>query len=223
MPKELFRVDQLTMSPADAAARISQNWQSVQQDVEAAAKSAGRTAADVRIIGVSKYVDETITGWLVDAGCRDLGENRPQVLMQKHAALVDHAAPIRWHQIGHLQRNKVRRLLDAKPMIHSIDSVRLLDEIMAQSSHLESPIDVLIELNVSGEDAKTGLPPGELDGLLENYLAKTDHRVRIVGMMAMAGWGSEKDIAQKQFAALRNIVTKRHGGLTCRCPNYRWA
>src|SRR5690554_3324417 len=108
---------ELPCSAAEAKQRIADNWQRVRDDVAVAAEAAGRAANDIRIVGVCKYVDAEITSWLVDAGCRDLGENRPQALEQKVAWFQEHrpdiAAAIQWHQIGHLQRNKVRRLLAA--------------------------------------------------------------------------------------------------------------
>lgn len=220
MPQELLSVAQLAVPTETARQRIADNWQATVDDVAGAARAAGRDPGDVAIIGVSKYVDAEITRWLIQAGCRSLGENRPQVLLQKHEWLQTHpsetaadepASPVRWHQIGHLQRNKVRRLLDADPMIHSVDSARLLDEIISQSSSRDSAIELLIEINVSGEDAKTGLPPEQLGELIEavqnqppTQPGQSPH-VRLVGLMAMAGWGTDADQARRQFASLRQL------------------
>lgn len=201
MPRELFRVDELTMSHQEARRRIADNLEMVLQDVASAMSIAGR-AGDVRVVGVSKYVDEHLTRWLVEAGCRDLGENRPQVLMSKHEALLD-AGAIRWHQIGHVQRNKVRKLLLANPIVHSVDSARLFDEIAGHAAAADQQVEVLIELNISGESAKTGLPPDELIPMIQ--AKHGDRHVNIIGLMAMAGWGTKPDVARRQFANLRQI------------------
>ncbi len=204
----------LPCSAAEAKQRIADNWQRVRRDVATAAEAAGRAASEVRIVGVCKYVDAEITSWLVDAGCHDLGENRPQALDQKVAWFAEHrpdiAAAIDWHQIGHLQRNKVRRLLAASPLIHSINSERLLNEVTAEAQRREAAVEVLIEVNVSGDAAKTGLSPAELPDLVERFLAKQNAspasgRVRIVGLMAMAGWGTDPHEARPQFARLREL------------------
>lgn len=207
-------VTQLPCSAAEAQERIADNWQRICNDVAAAAKTSGRSASEVRIVGVSKYVDAEITSWLVEAGCRDLGENRPQTLEQKFMWFAEHqpdvAAEIQWHQIGHLQRNKVRRLLAASPLIHSIDSERLLDEVAAETQRQQVTVNVMIEVNVSGDEAKTGLAPAALSGVVERFMsqrgtASTLGNVQIVGLMAMAGWGTDPSQARPQFARLREL------------------
>ena len=139
-------------------------------------------------------------GQLVEAGCNDLGESRPQQLWEKAAALAD--LPIRWHLVGHLQRNKIRRTLPLVAMIHSVDSPRLLaaiDEELSSSlplgagqgerafgsESLPIGLPVLLEVNISGESAKHGFAPEALEPLL-NELAGYRH-VAIRGLMCMAG------------------------------------
>ena len=111
----------------DIAARIAENVARVRGRIAEAAARAGRTASDVTLVAVTKYVSAEMVRPLVAAGCVDLGESRPQQLWEKAAALAD--LPIRWHLIGHLQRNKVRRTLPLVAMIHSVDSPRLLAAI----------------------------------------------------------------------------------------------
>ncbi|SMP37943.1 hypothetical protein SAMN06265222_10151 [Neorhodopirellula lusitana] len=206
MAVPMISIDQITCSPAEAQQRIAANWQGVVAEVAEAARASDRPVDAVRVVGVSKYVDTELTQWLVDAGCHDLGENRPQVLCQKAEGLV---GSIRWHQIGHLQRNKVRRLMSARPMIHSIDSERLLNEVIAEATRQECTIDVLLEINVSAEEAKTGLPVEEASGVLDRFLQQVADAqtspVRIVGLMAMAAWGKDLAVAQQQFAKVREL------------------
>ena len=144
------------MTEQQTQQRIDQNWQLVQQQVRETALACGRDADSVRIIGVSKYVDETLTRALTTAGCCELGESRPQLMWQKSQAMQD-VKPLSWHMIGHLQRNKVRRSLRCKPMIHSVDSERVLSAIAEEAVQQEICINVLLEVNISGDQAKTGV------------------------------------------------------------------
>ncbi|OYP38880.1 YggS family pyridoxal phosphate-dependent enzyme [Rhodopirellula sp. MGV] len=181
--------------------QILVNYQNVITEMGEAVRSAGRPQDSVRLVGVSKYVDAPTTQCLVDAGCRDLGENRPQVLWQKAESLVV-PQDFQWHMIGHLQTNKVRRLLKHSPLIHSVDSERLLLAIEDESKLQSRTTDVLLEVNISGDEAKTGLPPDEVRRLAT--LQKWD-AIRIRGLMAMAGWGTEADEAGKQFAEVAKL------------------
>lgn len=194
------------MAEAPIRTRLAANWNQVCEQVAEAAQQAGRSRDDVHIVGVTKYVDAATTAMLVEAGCRSLGENRPQQLWDK-AESIRSRDPIQWHLIGHLQRNKVRRTLRYHPLIHSIDSLRLLDAIAAAAtdeteSNSAAPIDVLLEVNVSGEEAKTGFDESELDSVI-NQLPRPG--VNVLGLMAMAGWGTDPGEARRQFARTREI------------------
>jgi len=212
--KDPMQTAELTCSIEQAATTIAENWNRVRDEIAQAARDASRVPDEVRIVGVTKYVNAEITSLIVDAGCHALGENRPQMMTQKTQWFTEHrpdvADQITWHQIGHLQRNKVRRLLASHPMIHSVDSERLLVEIDAEALRQSVSIDVLMEINVSEESAKTGLPANELAGILDRFESREReasgvHGVRIIGLMAMAGWGTEPDQARPQFARLREL------------------
>ena len=180
---------------------IRSNWNTVQQRACAAAEGSGRDPQSVKIVGVTKYVDAETTRLVFDAGCHDLGESRPQVLWQKADAL-DLSSEGRWHLIGHLQTNKVRRVLKHSPLIHSVDSKRLLAAIAAEAVKQERLVDVLLEVNISGDENKTGLDPVALQSLLSD--APFDH-IRIRGLMAMAGLGTDHDSAFEQFQAVTRL------------------
>ncbi|TWU08548.1 YggS family pyridoxal phosphate-dependent enzyme [Stieleria varia] len=187
--------------------QISQNWIEVRQSVHDAAKAVGRDPATVEIIGVTKYVDAETTAILADAGCHSLGENRPQMLWQK-AETLNERKEIRWHLIGHLQRNKIRRLIPHVTMIHSIDSERLMTAIQTETADQVRSIDVLLEVNVSGEANKTGMQPAELRRLLRAYCENATQQpacVSIQGLMAMAGWETDSQQARRQFALARQL------------------
>lgn len=184
-----------------AASRIVANLADVQGRIAAAATQAGRRPEAVRLVAVTKYVDADMTRMLVDAGCRDMGEARPQQLWDKAAALAD--LGIRWHLIGHLQRNKVRRTLPLVHLLHSGDSLRLLEEVDAERASQPAPLPVLLEVNVSGDAAKHGFAPDDVAPLAEALTKLTHLDVR--GLMCMAGLEGNADDARREFAALRDL------------------
>ncbi len=187
--------------------RLESNWRNVQREVNEAANRCGRDPSSVTIIGVSKYVDAELTKALYAAGCGNLGESRPQSLWEK-AAHFDEHSPVRWHLIGHLQRNKIRRTLPLAPLIHSIDGERLLDAICEQAKSLRCSVSVLLEVNISGEQAKTGMSPTELDQIMAKLPLP---QVQVLGLMAMAGWGTEPAVARRQFDQLRHLRDQVQG------------
>lgn len=200
------------------AEQIRQNWLLVSGQVRAAAVDAARDPNSVQVIGVSKYVGLDPTRMLFDAGCDHLGESRPQKLWQKaeqwqSVAATGNAEPRRprWHMIGHVQTNKLRRMLRCDPLIHSVDSERLLIAINNEATQQQRMVDVLLEVNISGDENKTGLSP---DGVRKLLSITGLTAVRIQGLMAMAGWGTEADAAGRQFrqvAAFRDDLTASLG------------
>ena len=161
----------------------------------------GRSPDSVKLVAVTKYVGPAEVEALIAAGCADFGENRPQELWQKAAALA--GRPIRWHLIGHLQRNKAKRTLPQVTLVHSGDSQRLLETMDQLSAEAARTTDVLLEVNISGEAAKHGFAPDELEPLLPQ-LAQLRH-VRILGLMAMSRLDGTPDEARADFARLRQL------------------
>ena len=176
----------------------------------AAAARAGRRAEDVRLVAVTKYVGPDEIRALVAAGCTDLGESRPQQLWDRAAELRD--LPIRWHMIGHMQRNKVERTLPLVAMIHSFDSLRLAEAIDAAAGKMDRKVPVLLEVNISREPAKHGFVPEEIEPLLPK-LIESEH-IEIRGLMCMAGLEGGGDEARRDFAALRTLRDR----LQASCP-----
>ena len=187
-------------------ARLEQNLRQVRERIAVAAHAASRDPSDITLVAVSKYASDEETRDLVLAGCQELGESRPQELWKKADTLED--LPVCWHQIGHLQRNKVRRTLPLVSLIHSVDSVRLLQSIESMAAALSTPaesrlVDALLEVNVSGEEAKHGFAP---DACLEAIEIALDmSHVRILGLMCMAHLGASHEEAQRDFASLRAL------------------
>ena len=185
----------------NAAERIAENLAAIQQRIEVAAARSGRAAADVRLVAVTKYVDASTAKMVVRAGCRELGESRAQRLWEKALALE--SSPARWHMIGHLQRNKIRRTLPCVSLIHSVDSEATLGAIDRIAGELQLRPNVLLEVNVSGDEAKHGLRPGDVAGVLES-VATLSH-VRVRGLMTMASAVGGVDVARNNFADLRAL------------------
>jgi len=191
--------------------RVVENVAHVRERIAAAARISGRSGDDVTLVAVTKYVGvEEIRG-LLAAGCRQLGESRPQQLWQKTELLGDES--IRWHMIGHLQRNKVRRTLPLVSMIQSGDSERIIAAVDRESEQLGRRTPMLIEVNVSGEAAKHGFAPEEVEPLLA-ALPNFQH-VDVRGLMAMASWGTGRDAARADFASLRRLRDRLRGA----CPD----
>jgi len=181
--------------------RIAENVARVRDRIGAAAARAGRNADEITLVAVSKYVGPAEVRALVEAGCSLLGESRPQQLWDKADALAD--LPIRWHMIGHLQRNKVRRTLPLVEMIESADSPRLVEAIDRTAAELGQTAAILLEVNISGETAKHGFAFAEIEPALED-LARCKH-VQVRGLMCMAGFGGTPEDARHDFAALREL------------------
>lgn len=168
----------------------------------AAAARAGRSAADITLVAVTKYAAEEEIAALLDAGCRDLGESRPQQLWQRAERFA--GRDIRWHMIGHLQRNKVARTLSAVSMVHSCDSLRLADAIhLSAKEQGLAPVAALIEVNISGDPAKHGFAAADVATALTHLAALDGLRIR--GLMAMAGKADDAVAARTDFRNLRRL------------------
>lgn len=181
--------------------RLIDNLASVRQRIATAAQRSGRSAEAVQLVAVTKYVATDVIRELIDAGCHDLGESRPQMLWDKAAALADPS--VRWHLIGHLQRNKVERTVPLVALIHSADSQRLLQSIDAASLTRGQKTAVLLEVNISGDAAKHGFTPAELERQLP-ALAEFS-QLEICGLMGMASLAGDLDQARREFANLRQL------------------
>lgn len=173
---------------------------------DAAAKS-GREADDVKLVAVTKYVDADITRQLVLAGATTLGENRPQVLGEKAAALSD--LEIEWHMIGSLQRNKIKKTVSIASLLHSLDRDSLVESVARHGVETDQVIDCLLEVNVSGETSKHGYAADQVGAVIEKISQLES--IRLCGLMCMAGLAGDDDDARREFAMLREL-RDRHVG-----------
>ncbi len=180
---------------------VADNLARVTERIHAAAQAAGRDAACIQLVAVSKYIDSRTAAFLVDAGCTTLGESRPQQLWDKAAA--PELAGVHWHLVGRLQRNKVRRTLPLVDFVHSVDSERLLTAIEEHAAALSLTSRVLLEVNCSGEADKQGFSAEEVRRLLPT-LPRFPH-VHVAGLMTMAALDGGAATARANFSALREL------------------
>lgn len=183
--------------------QLAANVQGIRARMADAAARVGRAASDVRLIAVTKYVDPPLAQALVELGELDLGESRPQELWRKIETLGPLAAMVRWHFIGHLQRNKLDRTLEHTSLLHSGDSLRLLEAINAFGQSHQRRIATLVEVNISGDATKHGFKPDELSALGERLDQLANIEVR--GLMGMSSLEGSADDARREFAALRTL------------------
>ncbi|MGI9518472.1 MAG: YggS family pyridoxal phosphate-dependent enzyme [Pirellulaceae bacterium] len=180
---------------------LLQNLRRVRGRIADAATQSGRSELDVTLVGVTKYVDAEMAALLAQVGCLDLGESRPQELWSKATAIED--TNIVWHQVGHLQTNKVTRTLEYAAVIHSVDSLRLAEAIDQAAGDKKLKTKILLEVNVSGESAKQGFDADEL----RNNIVEINElpNINLVGLMCMAGLGLDEQQTRGQFSMLREL------------------
>jgi pyridoxal phosphate enzyme (YggS family) len=189
------------MFSADALREVlAARLQAVEGRIAAACARAERNRSEVTVVAVTKRISAEVARLLPELGIRDLGENRPQELWKKAAALP---AEVRWHLIGHLQTNKIERTLPLTPLIHSVDGAQLLTALEEKSAGRTTPVDVLIQVNASGEESKQGVFPEEVADLLPQIAGlKT---VRIRGLMTIAAAEDDPERCRPTFAVLRML------------------
>ncbi len=175
---------------------VGQNLERVRERIAAAACSAGRDPSGVRLICVTKGIPVERIREAVAAGIREIGENRVQEAQEKQPAL---GRDLRWHMIGRLQRNKAKFAVELFDVIHSVDSLELIEAL----ERFERGMDLLIQVNVSGEAAKGGCRPEKAAALAEVIL-KTKH-LRWTGLMTMAPFSQNPEGARPFFRKLREL------------------
>ena len=171
---------------------ISQNIQRFQQ----------KLPEGCRLIAVSKTKPVEALQEAYDAGMRDFGENKVQEMTDKQEQLPK---DIRWHMIGHLQRNKVKYIAPFVHLIHSVDSLRLLQEINKQGAKAERVIDCLLQVHIAAEENKFGLSDDELRAFLESDELRQATHVRVVGLMGMATFSDDPEDARPEFRHLKQL------------------
>jgi len=191
---------------------LASRYRDLLDRIAGACRRSGRSADDVSLVAVTKSAEIPAIRELVACGARDLGESRVQQLAERVPQV---SGPVRWHFIGPLQRNKVRRLLPLVEWIHSIDSARLLARVDEVAGELQLQPRVLLEVNVSGEQSKGGFSPEEIEAAWPK-IAGCAH-ARIEGLMTMAPLVENVEEARPVFRGLRllrdRLVEKTSGAV----------
>ncbi len=190
---------------------LEHNVNDVRQRIRRAAERVGRDPTKIRLIAVTKYVSSLVAGQLVQLGCHELGENRPQQLWEKATALQD--LDVQWHLIGHLQRNKINRTLPLVDWLQSLDSTRLLTDVQRWCEGHQRQVPLLIEVNISGDETKHGFRPAEVADAVR--AAAQCPLTEPQGLMTMASRQGGPTQARRDFAALvrlREDLREQSGG-----------
>lgn len=178
---------------------IQKNLELVREQIRRAAEKAGRDPAEIKLIAVSKTKPVSMIQEAVRSGIKDFGENRPQELAEKFSQISD----VHWHQIGQLQKNKVKYIIDKVSLIHSVDSLSLAQEIEKRAAAIDKIQEILIQVNISGEATKSGVSPKAAPELCR---AISDLRhIRILGLMTISVQGLDETGNQTIFSGLRQL------------------
>ena len=180
---------------------LKDNFDKVNANIQAACDRAGRNREDVTLIAVSKTKPIQMLQEAYYFGVRVFGENKVQEIVDKYEALPK---DISWHMIGHLQRNKVKYIIDKVDMIHSVDSLRLAETIEKEAAKKDLIIKILIEVNVAKEESKFGVMPEKVEELV-SQVSQLPH-IRICGLMTIAPFVENPEENRIYFNRLRNIA-----------------
>lgn len=179
---------------------IRENIERLCGEIAAECARAGRELSEITTVAASKYADADGIREAYDAGLRDFGENRIQEALAKMESLPD---DINWHFIGHLQRNKVTKVVGKFGLIHSVDSLRLAEKINQVAGDRELIQRVMLEINISGEETKFGLDSHGIEELAAGV--STMANIELTGLMTMAPFTADESVVRGVFRALREL------------------
>jgi len=194
--------------------KLADRLKKVRDNIAAAAARSGRSADQVKLVAVTKLVGVDVIRQLLEAGLSDIGENHVQELIKRAGMIQEYQSRLQfgggrsvpaahWHMVGHLQRNKVKPLLPWVSVIHSLDSLRLAEEISNQASRLQRTVDVLIQVNASGEKSKSGVAVAAVGHLAEQIV--TLPCLNVLGLMTMAPLSDDPEKVRPVFVRVREI------------------
>jgi hypothetical protein len=187
---------------------LEENLRGVLDRIERAARASGRAPDTIALLPVTKSVPADVAASLVALGRRELAENRADVLELKVHALAAEGLDMRWHFIGHLQRNKVRRVVRLADVLHSVDSIRLLEAIDRIAAEEGRHPDLFLQVELTGEAAKHGLARDEVEAAVQRA-AELPH-VRLLGLMAMGPLQGDSAPVFTELATLGHALAARH-------------
>ncbi len=190
---------------------IGSNLQEVERRIAAACASAGRDANTVTLLAVSKTFPADAVRQAHAAGQRAFGENYVQESLDKIAALADLRSQLQWHLIGPLQSNKTRPVAEAFDWVHSVDRLKIAQRLAEQRPAGLPPLQLCLQVNVSGEDSKSGVSPAELPALAAAVAALPPQRVRLRGLMSIPEPSSDPAAQRAPHRQLRELLVALNG------------
>ena len=179
---------------------IKENLAEVEARIQAACERSGRRREEVKLIAVSKTKPVSMIEEALEEGILEFGENKPQEIREKYGVLPKE---IRWHMIGHLQRNKIKYIIDKASMIHSIDSERLAEAVEAEAARHNLVMPILVEVNIAREESKYGFMEEETLPFIEKVSCFP--HLRIEGLMTIAPFVENPEENRKYFEKLRKL------------------
>lgn len=188
-----------------SAEEFDLNYQGVLKRLKSAAEKSGRDISEITLLAATKTVDADTINYAIEKGITHIGENRVQELISKHGLL----RPAHSHFIGHLQTNKVKDIIDKVEMIESVDSIRLANEISKQAQKRGIVMDVLLEINIGGEESKSGFAPEDAEKAV-GEVAKSDG-IRVKGLMAIPPATDLPEESRKYFREMYKLFIDIRG------------
>lgn len=190
----------LQENPADQERALQENLARVQENIKKACLKVGRSPYEVTLIAVSKTKPVSMLETVYQAGMREFGENKVQELVDKYEALPK---DIHWHMIGHLQRNKVKYVVDKACLIHSVDSLRLAEEISRIARQKQVEAQILVEVNIAGEESKFGMTSQEAVSLVSQIAALPG--IHVQGLMTIAPFVEDPEENRMYFRKMKEL------------------
>ncbi|HHY90059.1 MAG TPA: YggS family pyridoxal phosphate-dependent enzyme [Clostridiales bacterium] len=181
---------------------IKQNIADIKQEIAEVCDKGNRNPDDILLLAVTKTVEPQRINEAIAEGITDIGENKVQEILNKYES-VD---PVRWHLIGHLQTNKVKYIIDKVHMIHSLDSIKLAEEIDKRAKQHQILMDVLIQINVAKEDTKFGLYVEEIDDFIKKV--QEFENIHVKGLMTIAPYEENPEKVRPYFRTLKSIFER---------------
>lgn len=182
---------------------IAENIKMIEKEKAAAAIRSGRRPEDVLLCAVTKNHTAEEMNEAIDAGVTDIGENRVQEILEKY----DNVKKVNWHMIGHLQTNKVKYIIDKVCMIHSVESMRLAEEIDRRAAQNGITMDILVEVNAAGDEAKFGVDVDSASALVNEILEKCPN-IRVRGLMTIAPYAEDPEEVRPYFREMKQLYDR---------------
>ncbi|HCL91088.1 MAG TPA: YggS family pyridoxal phosphate-dependent enzyme [Candidatus Atribacteria bacterium] len=185
---------------------IKNNLEKINEKIKKAALKVNRNPEDIKLVAVTKTATIEQIKEAISAGVKIIGENKVQEAKEKYQVLSADIADIGWHLVGHLQTNKVKYAIEIFDLIHSVDSIKLAEEIDKRSLQFGMVTNILVEVNVSGEETKYGIKPEEVEPFLKEISEFS--RIKVRGLMTIAPIAEDKEEVRPYFRKLRELSEK---------------